>query len=82
MALPNSIGLLAHMPLEMEGRLERRAITMGELLALAPGSLVRLDKSAGENIDVLAGGALLGFGEVVVVENAIGIRITDFREEQ
>jgi flagellar motor switch protein FliN/FliY len=68
------------MPLEMEGRLDRRAITMRELLALVPGSLIRLDKSAGENIDVLAGGALLGYGEVVVVENAIGIRITDFRE--
>jgi flagellar motor switch protein FliN len=81
MTLPNSLQMLAQMPLEMEGRLDRRAITMRELLALVPGSLIRLDKSAGENIDVLAGGALLGFGEVVVVENAIGIRITDFREE-
>jgi flagellar motor switch protein FliN/FliY len=70
------------MPVEMEGRLDRRSISMRELLELAPGSVVRLDKSAGENIDVLAGGALLGYGEVVVVENVIGIRITDFREEQ
>ena len=82
MTLPSNIAMLAHMPLEMEGRLDRRSITMRELLELAPGSLVRLDKSAGENIDVLAGGALLGYGEVVVVENVIGIRITDFREEQ
>jgi flagellar motor switch protein FliN/FliY len=82
MTLPNNIATLAHMPVEMEGRLDRRSITMRELLELAPGSLVRLDKSAGENIDVLAGGALLGYGEVVVVESVIGIRITDFREEQ
>ena len=82
MTLPSNIAMLAHMPLEMEGRLDRRSITMRALLELAPGSLVRLDKSAGENIDVLAGGALLGYGEVVVVENVIGIRITDFREEQ
>ena len=82
MALPNSLGMIAQMSLEVEGRLDRRTITMGEVLALAPGSLVRLDKSAGENIDVLAGGALLGYGEVVVIESAIGIRMTDFREEQ
>lgn len=82
MTMPNDIGMLAHMPIEMEGRLDRRAISMRELLALVPGSLVRLDKSAGENIDVLAGGALLGYAEVVVIENAVGIRITDFREEQ
>jgi flagellar motor switch protein FliN/FliY len=82
MTLPNNIATLAHMPVEMEGRLDRRSITMRELLELAPGSLVRLDKSAGENIDVLAGGALLGYGEVVVVESVIGIRIMDFREEQ
>jgi flagellar motor switch protein FliN/FliY len=82
MTLPNNIATLSNLPVEMEGRLDRRSITMRELLDLAPGSLVRLDKSAGENIDVLAGGALLGYGEVVVVENVIGIRITDFREEQ
>ena len=82
MTMPNDVGMLAHMPLEMEGRLDRRAISMRELLALVPGSLIRLDKSAGENIDVLAGGALLGYAEVVVIENAVGIRITDFREEQ
>ena len=81
MTLANNAQMLAHMPVEMEGRLDRRAISMRELLGLVPGSLIRLDKSAGENIDVLAGGALLGYGEVVVVENAIGIRITDFREE-
>jgi flagellar motor switch protein FliN len=77
----NHLGTLAQMPIELEGQLDSRIITMKEVLALEPGSLLRLERSAGENIDIFAGGSLLGFGEIVVVENKICIRVTDFREE-
>ena len=38
-------------------------------------------RSAGENIDILIGGALIGSGEIVIIEEAVGVRITDFKEE-
>lgn len=82
MTLPDDLGTFASIPLELEGRLDRRAITMRELLALTPGSIVRLERPAGENIDVVAGGALLGYGEVVIVDEVVAIRVTDFREER
>jgi flagellar motor switch protein FliN len=71
------LGSLAMLPIDIEARLDERMISMKELVALRPGSLLRLARSAGERIDVLAGGTVLGFGEVVVVENALGIRVTD-----
>jgi flagellar motor switch protein FliN/FliY len=75
------LGQLAHIPIELEGQLDSRAMTMREILDLHPGSLLQLPRSAGENIDILAGGALLGRGEVVIVENTICIRVTNFPEE-
>ena len=75
------LGSLATLPIEIEGILDERSVTMRELIALRPGSLVRLQRSAGEYVDVVAGGASLGFGEVVVIENVIGIRMTVFNSE-
>ena len=58
----------------------RKVMTLDAILALQPGSVIRIPRSAGENIDILVGGAPLGSGEVVVLEDIMGIRITDFRE--
>jgi flagellar motor switch protein FliN/FliY len=52
-----------------------------EILGLEEGEILVSARSAGENIDVYIGGVLFGHGEVVVIENKIGIRITDFRSE-
>jgi flagellar motor switch protein FliN/FliY len=82
MATSRDLGSLAALPIEIEGILDQRSVTMRELIALRPGSLMRLQRSAGEYVDVMAGGAVLGFGEVVVVENVIGIRMTVFTSEQ
>ena len=76
------LGSLAALPIEIEGILDERSVTMRELMTLRPGSLVRLQRSAGEYVDVVSGGARLGFGEVVVIENVIGIRMTVFNSEQ
>jgi len=71
----------ADVPIDIEVELDRRVLTVRDLLDLEAGSVIKLDRSAGENIDVLAGGTLLAFGEIVIVEDTIGVRITDFNEE-
>ncbi len=82
MATSQDLGTLATLPIEIEGVLDERYMTMRELLDLRPGSLVRMQRSAGEYVDVIAGGAMLGFGEVVVIENVIGVRLTVLYAEQ
>jgi flagellar motor switch protein FliN/FliY len=75
------IAPMADVLIDFEVRLDERVMSLREILELDRGQVIRLNRSAGENIDILAGGALVGSGEVVVIEDAIGIRITDFREE-
>lgn len=81
MRIQDAIGPLADVRIEFEVRLDQRVMTVRDLLALECGHVIRLNRSAGENIDILASGALIGSGEVVVIEDMIGIRVTDFREE-
>ncbi|HLI83834.1 MAG TPA: FliM/FliN family flagellar motor switch protein [Bryobacteraceae bacterium] len=74
------IAPLGDVPVEIEVELDRRMLTTEELLHLAEGSVIATSRSAGENIDIYIGGVLCGSGEIVVIENSLGIRITDFRE--
>jgi flagellar motor switch protein FliN len=76
-----AIAPLGDVPVEVEVELDRRMLTMREVLRLAEGSLIGTSRSAGENIDIYIGGVLCGSGEIVVIENALGVRITDFRDE-
>jgi flagellar motor switch protein FliN/FliY len=57
-------------------------MSIREILSLRRGSVITMTRSAGENIDILAGGSVLGFGEIVIIENTMGVRITDFNEEE
>lgn len=66
---------------EIEAELDRKLMTVREILGLEEGSVVRFDRSAGENIDILIGQALVAFGEIVILEENMGVRITDFNEE-
>lgn len=66
-------------PLEMNVELDRRLLTMREVMAFDVDSIVPLTRSAGENLDIRIGGELIGTGEIVVSETATGVRITDFR---
>jgi len=56
-------------------------MTVGEILSLEEGSVLNMTRSAGENIDLLIGGAPVASGEIVIIEEAVGVRITDFAEE-
>jgi flagellar motor switch protein FliN/FliY len=52
-------------------------MTVRDLLALAPGSVVELDRVAGSPVDLLVNGTLIARGEVVVVDDEFGVRITE-----
>ena len=75
------IASLGEIPIEIEVELDRRTMTMREVLQLAEGCVIHTSRSAGENIDIYIGGVLCGSGEIVVIENTLGVRITDFRDE-
>jgi flagellar motor switch protein FliN/FliY len=76
------VGIFGDLPLEIEAELDRRPMTIRELLELEAGSVIPLTRSAGENIDVRIGGALVAYGEVVIIENSLGLRITDFWSDE
>jgi len=72
-----SIELLYGVNLEVTVEIGRTRLPIREVLALTPGSIVELDKLAGEKVDVLVNGHLIATGEVVVVDENFGVRITD-----
>ena len=74
------IASLGDIPIEIEVELDRRIMRTREVLELEEGSVISTLRSAGENIDIYIGGVLCGSGEIVVIENGIGVRITDFVE--
>ena len=77
-----SLAFLAEVPLEVEAELDRKTMTIREILSLEAGTALKLNRSAGENIDIVVGGALVAFGEIVVFEEIMGVRITDFNVEK
>lgn len=77
----DEIGPMAEVTVEIEVELDRQIMRMREVLELVEGSVIRTARSAGENIDIYIGGVLCASGEIVVVENTLGVRITDFRDD-
>ena len=75
------IAPLGEVPVDIEIELDRLVMTTEEILRLSEGSVIATMRSAGENIDIYIGGVLCGSGEVVVIENTLGVRITDFRDD-
>ena len=75
------IAPLGEVLVEIEIELDRRVMSGRQVLRLDEGSVIETARSAGENIDIYIGGVLCGSGEIVVIENALGVRITDFRDE-
>jgi flagellar motor switch protein FliN/FliY len=76
------IANLSDVPVEVEVELDRKIMTISQVLDLDVDSVIRMTRSAGENIDILVGGTLIGFGEIVIIEDAVGVRITDFNREE
>jgi len=69
--------LLMDVPLDLTVELGRTRMSIQDLLNLSPGSVVELDKVAGEPLDVLINDRLIARGEAVVVNDKFGVRITD-----
>lgn len=73
----NDIDMILDIPVQLTVELGRTKLAIKNLLQLAQGSVVELDGMAGEPMDVLVNGCLIAQGEVVVVNDKFGIRLTD-----
>jgi flagellar motor switch protein FliN/FliY len=80
-AARRGIEMLHGVDLEVAVELGRTRLTVRELLALSPGEVLELDRAAGSPADLLVNGRLIARGEVVVVEEDFGLRITEIVDE-
>ena len=71
------LDLLLDVPLDVSVELGRTRLSVQDLLGLGPGSVIELDKVAGEPLDILVNDRLVARGEAVVVNDKFGVRITD-----
>lgn len=77
MAGGENIGIIKDVPLEVTVELGRTAKPISDILDFAPGTIIELDKVAGEPVDVLVNGKFVAKGEVVVIEESFGVRVTE-----
>ena len=77
-----NIDLIMDVPLEVTVELGRTSKTIKDILEFAPGTIIELNKIAGESVDVLVNGKNVAKGEVVVIEENFGVRITEIIKEQ
>ncbi|MHB0912656.1 MAG: flagellar motor switch protein FliN [Armatimonadota bacterium] len=73
----NSMDLLLDVELDLSVELGRTNIPVKDILQLGSGSIVELEKSAGDPVDIMINGKLIARGEVVVVDENFGVRITE-----
>jgi flagellar motor switch protein FliN/FliY len=77
-----NIDLLLGVNLQVAVEIGRTTLPIKDVLALTPGSIIELDKLAGEKVDILINGRPIAQGEVVVVDENFGVRITDVVSRQ
>jgi len=75
--LPNNMELIKDVPLEVTVRLGKTVMKIRDILELGDGSIIELDKLAGEPVDLLVNGKLVAKGEVVVIDENFGFRVKD-----
>lgn len=73
----SDIGLVLDLPIQVIVELGRTRITIAELMSFKKGSVIELDINAGDPLDLVVNGCLIAQGEVVIVNNRYGIRLTD-----
>jgi flagellar motor switch protein FliN/FliY len=76
------IDFLSEIDMELKIELARTSQTTKDILTLEEGSVIKLDKIAGENVDILFNDKKIAKGEVVLVDEAYGIRITTFKDNK
>ena len=72
---------LKDIPLQLTVELGRTNKSIKEILALKKGSIIELDKIAGEPVDILCNGILIAKGEVVVIDEKFGIRLVEIKQD-
>ena len=73
----NDLERLRDVPVELAVEIGRARMTIGETLALCPGSIITLNRLAGEPVDLLVNGKPIARGEVVVIDEEFGLRVTE-----
>jgi flagellar motor switch protein FliN/FliY len=73
----SAIDLIADIPVRVTVELGKTRKNISEILGISMGSVIELDKMAGEPVDVLVNGKLIAKGEVVVIDENFGVRITE-----
>ena len=73
----SDLGMVLDVPVELAVEIGRATMTIGQTLALSPGSVVVLDRMAGEPVDLLVNGQRIARGEVVAIDEEFGLRITE-----
>ena len=74
---PRSLDLIMDVAMRVTVELGRSTMTVEDVLALGPGSVIELNKLAGEPVDILVNDQLIARGEVVVVDENFGVRVTE-----
>ncbi len=75
--LAGELDRLREVPVELAVEIGRTRMTIGETLALGPGSIITLNRLAGEPVDLLVNGKPIARGEVVVIDEEFGLRVTE-----
>jgi flagellar motor switch protein FliN/FliY len=71
------LGLVLEVPVELAVEIGRTTMTIRETLAIAPGSIIALNRMAGEPVDLLVNGRRIARGEVVAIDEEFGLRVTE-----
>ncbi len=74
---PAGLGRVRDIPLEVTVELGRTRLLIRDIMDLSAGSIIELDKIAGEPVDLLANGLLVARGEVIVIDDNFGVRVTE-----
>jgi flagellar motor switch protein FliN len=73
---PGDLDLVLDVPVEVTVEIGRTTMTIGETLAIGPGSIITLNKMTGEPVDLLVNGRRIARGEVVAIDEEFGLRVT------
>jgi flagellar motor switch protein FliN/FliY len=77
-ATPENTDIVADIPVEVEARFEERLMDVRDVLAIRPGLVIPLSRPAGETLTFCVGNVRLASAEVVVIEDRLALRITEF----
>lgn len=81
MTAPEALDCFKDIRMDVEAQVDRIRLTVRQILELDQNSVIKLSRSAGESVEVLVGGALVGQGEIVIAHDWPAIRVTELREE-